>query len=140
MAAERLFVRGAVGALAMTAVRRLTTRVGLVERTPPERLAHEGFPRLLARVPPRHRGAAILAAHVAFGAVAGAVFGMFPSGVRARRWSGPAYGLAIWAAYEAGVAPVVLRVERRRNRPVAERVAIAADHALYGLILASRRT
>jgi len=140
VAAERLFVRGAVGALAMTAVRRLTTRVGLVERTPPERVAHEGFPGLLAQVPPRHRGAAILAAHVAFGAVAGAVFRTLPNGVRARRWSGPAYGLAIWAAYEAGVAPLVLRVERRRNRPVAERVAIAADHALYGLVLASRRT
>src|SRR5215212_7166282 len=78
MAAERLFVRGAVGALAMTAVRRLTTRVGFVERTPPERLAHEGFPGLLAHVPPPHRGAAILTAHVAFGAVAGAVFRTLP--------------------------------------------------------------
>ena len=140
MAAERFSLLGAVGALAMTAVRRFTTRIGLVERTPPERLAHEGFPGLLARVPPRHRGTAILAAHVAFGAGAGSVFGTLPSGVRARRWSGPAYGLAIWAAYEAAVAPLVLRVERRRNRPVAERAAIAADHVLYGLVLTSRRT
>jgi hypothetical protein len=140
VAAERFFVRGAVGALAMTAVRRITTRLGLVERTPPERLAHEGFPGLLAQVPPQHRGAAILAAHVAFGAVAGSVFGALPSGVRARRLSGPAYGLAIWAVYEAVVAPLVLRVERRRARPDAERVAIAADHALYGLVLTSRGT
>ena len=56
---------------------------------------------------------------------------------RARRSkTAGADGLALWALFEA-----VHRSRRgsRRERPVAERVALAADHVLYGLVLTSGR-
>jgi uncharacterized membrane protein YagU involved in acid resistance len=134
----RSLARGAVGAMAMTGVRRVTTGVGLVEKPPPERIVHEGFPDLLAQVPSDYRDEVIEVAHWAYGAVAGAAFGVLPAGVRRHVWSGPVYGLAIWAAFEAGLAPVVLGLEESRRRPIRERLTIAADHVLYGLVLAAR--
>src|SRR5215218_4105904 len=131
----RSLARGVVGAMAMTGVRRVTTGVGLVEKPPPERIAHEGFPDLLALVPDDYCDEAIEVAHWAYGAVAGSAFGAIPARVRRRVWSGPVYGLAIWAVFEAGVVPVVFGRGESRRRPVRERLTIAADHVLYGLVL-----
>ena len=41
--------------MAQTALRRVTTGLGFVRRPPPERIAQEGVPALLARVPAGHR-------------------------------------------------------------------------------------
>ena len=131
-------VRGVVAAMAMTGMRRMTTGVGLVRGTPPERIATEGVPALLAQVPPEHRDEAIELAHWAFGAAAGAVFGALPRSVRGAPWAGRAYGVAIWACFE-GVLAAALGVGRQKERPASERLAIAADHILYGLIVSERR-
>jgi hypothetical protein len=131
-------VRGVVGAMAQTAMRRVTTGLGLVRRPPPERLAHEAVPALLARIPAEHRDEAIELAHWMYGAVAGTVFAALPEPLRQRRWAGPAYGIFVWLLFEAVLGPALLGLERTRRRPRSERLALAADHALYGAVVAKR--
>lgn len=122
----------------MTGIRRVTTGVGLVDKPPPERIATDAFPHLLARVAADRRDEAIELAHWGYGAAAGAAFGVLPPGLRRHLWAGPLYGLAIWLTFEAGVAPMLLGIGHTKNRRLRERVAIAADHVVYGLVLAAR--
>jgi hypothetical protein len=126
-------LRGAIAAMAMSGMRSVTTGLGLVRMTPPEEIGMHGAAPLLARVPPPHRGAALELAHWAYGAAGGAVFSALP--VRGRI-AGVAYGLGLWAAFEALVAPVV--GAPARDRPASERLALAADHVLYGLVVGAR--
>ena len=124
--------------MAMTGMRVVTVGVGLVRRPPPEEIAAEGVPALFARLPPERRDAALELAHWAYGAAAAAAFAALPPGVRRPRWSGPAYGVAIWALFEAGIVPL-LGLQRATDRPLAERAAVAADHVLYGAVVGARR-
>src|SRR5688500_477113 len=76
-------VRGAIGAMAMTGMRVVTTQLGLVEQTPPQAIARQrsrGLRRLLRLAPRKQRRGLIEAAHWAFGAGGGAVFGALPRG------------------------------------------------------------
>jgi hypothetical protein len=130
-------LRGVVAAMAMTGMRRMTTGLGLVREVPPEEIFERGVPGLLAEIPVERRDEAIELAHWAFGAAAGAAFALAPRRVREARWAGPAYGLAIWALFEAVAAPA-LGLRRPRERPTSERAALAADHVLYGLVVAGR--
>jgi hypothetical protein len=59
--------------------------------------------------------------------------------VRARRWTGPAYGLLVWRGFELGIAPILGFKQARRARPV-DRLALAADHLLFGLVLSRAAT
>lgn len=129
--------RGAVAAMAMSGVRELTISLGLVERPPPDEIAEEALPELLAAVPAAYRDAAVELAHWGYGAAMGAVFAGLPRRARRRAWSGPAYGLAVWALFETLAAPL-LGLQPRTDRPLSERAAIALDHVLYGLVLAGR--
>jgi hypothetical protein len=121
--------------MAQTAMRRVTTGFGLVRRPPPERLAHEALPALLARIPAEHRDEAIELAHWTYGAAAGGVYAALPGGFRRRMWAGPAYGIAVWLLFEAALAPVLLGLERTKRRPLSERLSLAADHALFGAVV-----
>lgn len=132
----RTAARGVAAAMAMSVVRSFTTRVGLVALTPPERFADEGVPHLLRRIPPDRRDEAIELSHWLFGGVAGAAYTLLPERLRDDGRVGVAYGLAIWAGYEAVVAPL-LAPRRTTPRPLRERVALAADHVLYGAVLAA---
>jgi hypothetical protein len=129
--------RGVVAAMAMTGMRKLTTGLGLVEQIPPEMVAEEGVPSLFARVPEAHRDEVVEVMHWAYGGVGGAVFGVLPRGFRRHRWAGPVYGLAVWLGFEAGIAPL-LGLKGARQWRLAERAALAADHVLYGLVVAAR--
>jgi uncharacterized membrane protein YagU involved in acid resistance len=129
--------RGIVAAMAMTGMRRVTKGLGLVEQAPPERMATQGFPRLFALVPTEHRDEAIELAHWAFGAAAGALYGSVPAVIRRQLWAGPAYGLATWVFFETVLGPAVLGLAVQKNRPTRERLAIAADHLLYGAVLSA---
>lgn len=125
--------RGAVAAMAMSGVRSLTTSLGLVRLTPPEEIGARGGAPLLARVPPERRGAVLELAHWGYGALGGALFAALP--VRGRA-AGVAYGLALWAFFEAALAPTLGAPER--ERPTSELLALAADHVFYGLVVGSR--
>ena len=132
---------GAVGAMAMTGMRVMTTELGLVEQTPPQALSRQrarGVRALLRRAPRKQRRGLIEAAHWAFGAGGGAAFGALPREVRRRPWAGPLYGLVVWLGFELGIAPALGLSQARRVRLI-DRPALAADHLLYGLVLTATR-
>ena len=54
-----------------------------------------------------------------------------------RPWTGPLYGLAIWTGFEA-TAPL-LGLPHAEGPRLVERLAIAADHVLYGFVLDETR-
>jgi hypothetical protein len=132
---------GAVGAMAMTGMRVITTELGLVEQTPPHAVSRQragGMRALLRRAPRKQRRGLVEAAHWAFGASGGAAFGALPREIRRRRWAGPAYGLVVWLGFELGIAPALGLSQAKRTRSV-DRLALAADHLLYGLVLSAPR-
>ena len=138
--------RGAVGAMAMTGMRKFTSGLGLVGQTPPEAIIRQRLDLVVAALPkgrraalkalirPEQRRALGEAAHVGFGVAAGAAYGALPPQVRQAGWSGPAWGIVVWLGYELGLAPV-MGVSHSGSRKPAERVAFVADHLLYGLVL-----
>jgi hypothetical protein len=133
--------RGAVGAMAMTGMRVLTTELGLVKQTPPQAVSRQrahGARAVLRLAPRKQRRGLVEAAHWAFGAGGGAVFGALPRTVRRRPWAGPAYGLLVWLGFELGIAPALGLSQAKRVRLV-DRLALAADHLLYGLVLSEMR-
>jgi len=130
-----------IGAMTMTGMRVITTELGLLEQTPPQAIARQrarGARWLLRRAPRRQRAALVEAAHWAFGAGGGAAFGALPRSVRRRPWAGPAYGLVVWLSFELGIAPALGLSQAKRLRPV-DRVALAVDHLLYGVVLSEMR-
>lgn len=127
-------VQGVVAAMCMTGLRAFTTRVGSLERTPPEAIVEDEVPRLVRTLSRDHAEVVMLLLHWGYGAVGGAVHGALPTTLRNRTWSGPAYGVALWALYDAVLAPA-LGVAVHRRRPVADRLSLIADHLLYGTVL-----
>jgi hypothetical protein len=128
--------RGVVAAMAMTGMRTVSSGLGLLKQAPPEEVATEGLPCLFSRIPAENRDEVIELAHWLYGAGAGAVFGMLPAPIRRHAWAGPAYGIAIWLAFEAGIAPLLGL--RERELDASDRLMVAADHVLYGLVLGAR--
>jgi hypothetical protein len=131
-------LRGGVAAMAMTGMRVLTTELGLVGEPPPQAIVRQRAKRLLRLAPRRRRRAAIELAHWGYGAGGGAAFALLPRGVRDRRWAGPVYGLGVWAGFEVVLAPLLGLEQAKKPRPV-ERLALAVDHLLYGLVLSEFR-
>ncbi|HEY1853672.1 MAG TPA: hypothetical protein VGG40_03730 [Solirubrobacterales bacterium] len=131
-------LRGAIAAMAMTGARVLTTELGLIEEPPPQAIFRQRAKGLLKLAPRRHRRAVIELAHWGFGAGGGAAFALLPRDVRDRAWAGPVYGLAVWVGFEAVLSPLLGLEQATKPRPL-ERVMLAADHALYGLVLSEFR-
>ena len=127
-------VRGALAAMAMTGMRRMTKELGLLRREPPEAVVEEGLPGLAARIPSERRDAAIELGHWLYGAAGGAGFALLPEWLRRRALAGPVYGLAHWSLFEAGLAPL-LGIRWPKQRGVAERAAVIGDHLVYGLVV-----
>jgi hypothetical protein len=130
--------RGAIAAMAMTGMRAFTIDVGIVEQTPPEAILKKRAAGLVRRVPHKRREWLIELVHWAYGAGGGAAFAGLPERVRLRPWAGLVYGTALWLGFEAAIAPALGLKQAQRLR-VAERVALFADHVLYGLILSELR-
>lgn len=132
---------GIVGAMAMTGMRVITTELGLVEQTPPEAVSRQrarGLRALLRRAPLNQRRGLVEAAHWAFGAGGGAAYGTLPRSLRRHPWAGPVYGLVVWLSFELGIAPGLGLSQAKRLR-LTDRIALAADHLLYGLVLSATR-
>jgi hypothetical protein len=124
---------GCVGAMAMTGVRQVTTGLGLLREAPPDQLARHGAPGLFGRIPPAHRPAVVQLLHLGAGMALGGVYASLPERLRRHRLTGPVYGLAAWAGFEAA-APLLGLPHAEHPRPV-DRVALAADHELYGFVV-----
>jgi hypothetical protein len=131
-------VRGAIAAMAMTGMRAFTVDMGIVEQTPPEAIFKQKAKGLIRLVPRRRRTATIELAHWGYGAAGGAAFGMLPQRFRMAPWAGPLYGFVVWIGFELGIAPA-LGLKQATKLRVRERVALAADHLLYGLVLSEMR-
>src|SRR3954453_7313318 len=100
-------MRAGIGAQARSGMRALTFYLSLEGGTPPRAMMRQRAQGLLRKVPKKRRPAAVELFHWSVGAFAGAIYGLLPDAIRRRRWSGPAYGLAVWAGYEAGIAPML---------------------------------
>jgi hypothetical protein len=61
-----------------------------------------------------------------------------PGTVRRSPWAGPIYGLIVWLGFEWGIAPALGLSQAKHLRPV-DRLALAGDHMLYGLVLSEMR-
>jgi hypothetical protein len=131
-------LRGAIAAMTMTGMRAFTMDLGLVDESPPEAIFRQRARGLIRRVPRKRRRATVELAHWGYGAVGGAAFGALPEPVRHRAWAGPVYGLVVWLGFEAVLAPALGLTQARRLRLI-ERVALAVDHLLYGLVLSETR-
>ncbi|MFB4268987.1 hypothetical protein [Nonomuraea sp. GTA35] len=130
----RAAARGAIASMAMSGLRQLTTALGMVPSTPPESVIERTAPTAFHNVPAERRPAVVEAVHWLYGAGGGAFFGCLPRAVRRRRWAGPVYGVLAWAAFEVAIAPA-LGLPRRHGK--AERLALLADHVLYGMVVAA---
>jgi hypothetical protein len=131
-------MRGAVAAMAMTGMRTFTVHVGLVEEPPPQAIFRQKARGLMRMVPRRKRRAAQELAHWGYGAAGGVAFVLLPDDLRRQPWAGPVYGLATWAGFEAVLAPA-LGLSQAHEPRLAERLALAGDHLLYGLVLSEGR-
>lgn len=131
-------MRGTIAAMAMTGMRSFTVSVGLVEEVPPRALARRVTHGLIRFVPKHQRRAAIELLHWGYGTAGGAVFRVLPEKLRMRAWGGPAYGLCLWLGFELGLAPLLGLSQASRPRP-ADRLCLAIDHLLYGLVISETR-
>ena len=125
--------------MAMTGMRSFTVSTGLVDEPPPRAILRQKSKGLFRVMPKRFRRAGQELFHWAYGAAGGAAFGMLPDKIRMQAWSGPAYGLLIWVGFEVAAAPALGLVQAKKPRPV-DRVALAVDHLLYGLVLSEPRS
>jgi hypothetical protein len=130
--------RGLVAAMAMTGLRVVTTRSGLLEQTPPDTIVDQAAPPLVSELPRQRRELVTELAHWGYGVAGGAAYALLTARVRHRRWLGPAYGVGLWLAFETVLAPA-LRLEYARNRRFAWRAMVILDHLLYGAMVAGRR-
>jgi len=121
-------LRGAIASMAMTGMRVVTVSLGFVDQAPPQQLAGESHGT---------RRALVELAHWGFGAFAAAGFGALPRSWRERHWTGPIYGLVIWTGFEA-TAPL-LGLPHAKQAGITQRLAVAADHLLYGFVLDETR-
>jgi hypothetical protein len=137
VAVGRGMASGCIAAMAMSGMRSLTTGLNLLHETPPDAIFKQKLP--FGRIPVERRQAAVEIAHWGFGATGGAAFGALPIGIRRKWWVGPAYGMAIWTGFEAGIAPV-LGLRQAKQRRIMERIILAADHLLYGIVVARMRS
>ncbi len=137
-------VRGTVAAMAMTGMRQMAKGFGLVEQTPPDAIVKQRASGVLVRMPrlaylvAKRETALIELAHWFYGAGGGAAFAMLPRSVLRSRWAGPGYGVLTTLMFELGIAPI-LGLDKARKIRLIERLMFAADHLLYGLILAGGR-
>jgi hypothetical protein len=130
--------RGVVGAMAMTGVRAFAVETGMLERPPPQQVAREAAPGLLRAAPDGSERAVEELVHWAVGALGGVGFAVLPAPLRRLPWAGPAYGLGIWLSFELVGAPL-LGLSHHERHGAKARVALIADHTIYGLVLSELR-
>lgn len=128
---------GVVAAMAMTGMRRVTTKLGLVEETPPETMMQEAA-GVLGTLSPNQKDVVAELAHWAFGGAGGALYGMLPSMLRRSKITGLLYGVLIWVGFEGLVAPA-LKVSNPQEADLKDKAALVTDHILYGMIVGGLR-
>ena len=131
-------MRGVIAAFAMTGMRSLTVSLGIVEEPPPRAIMRQKSRGIFRLAPKRPRRAVQELFHGGIGALGGVTFALLPENVRLQPWAGPVFGLGVWLTFELGLAPALGLSQAKKVRPV-DRMALAADHLLYGLVLSETR-
>lgn len=132
----RAGARGLLGAMVMSGARQLTTNLGIMDETPPETMVSRVAPTALRTVDRDKRSALTELAHWGYGTAGGLGYGLLPRPLRKSAATGPLYGIAVWLAFELGIAPL-LGLRNPQGR-IAGRAALMLDHALYGVVVADR--
>lgn len=123
--------------MAMTGLRQMNARLGLMTKTPPEIIAEQ--PELeqhLSGLSGDHRRAAIIALHWTVGALGAVGYQLLPRLLQGRLVVSIAYGNLMWLGFDA-LLKSSLNV--RGDLDPRDRIALVLDHTLYGLILAMER-
>lgn len=131
-------VRGTIAAMAMTGMRAFTISAGLVDEPPPRAILRQKSKGVFTLFPTKKRRAVQELMHWGYGAAGGAVYAALPDNAKERAWFGPLYGLIVLAGFELVQAPLMDLKQAKELRRV-ERVALGADHLLYGLVLSETR-
>ncbi|MEW9531368.1 DUF6789 family protein [Microbispora sp. NPDC049125] len=134
-------VSGVLATAAMSAVMLAGDRAGLMPGQPPKHIVRAVLPGHRRR-PKRGEKALGTAAHLAFGAASGALFGLLTRDRAARLPLGVAYSLLIWvASYEGWVPAMNILPPISRDPAPGRPVVMAAGHVVYGtaLVLAMNR-
>lgn len=131
-------LRGAIAAMAMTGLREFTRRIGVLEEPPPEAIMRQRLLNPFRRAKHGKARAGVELMHWSYGAAGGAVFAALPGEIRRRPYAGPAYGVAVWLGFELAIAPALGLSQAARPRPL-DRLALVADHLLYGFVLSETR-
>jgi hypothetical protein len=132
-------LRGAIAAMAMTGMREFTRRIGILEEPPPEAIVRQRLlPGPFRRAEHGRKRVAVELLHWSYGAGGGAAFAALPSELRNRPWAGPLYGVVVWGGFELAIAPLLDLDQAKRVRPL-DRLALIADHLLYGFVLSETR-
>jgi len=133
--------QGAVGTVAMSVVMLGAQRLGLLRKQPPEEIVEHGLRRGLGvRAGETVENSLAVAAHIGFGASAGAVFAGLHRAVRQppSALTGMVYGLLIWLANYSGWIPALrIMPPPSRDRPGRPATMILA-HLAYGGVLGGR--
>jgi uncharacterized membrane protein YagU involved in acid resistance len=128
-------VGGLVATGAMTAVLAAATARGWLGTPPPKKIVDAATPPMSDAA----TNAAAAISHVAFGAGAGALYGLLGGHRRqpmpAAIATGVAYGLAVWvASYEGWVPAAGIMPPAHRDRP-ARTASMIVAHVVYGAVL-----
>jgi uncharacterized membrane protein YagU involved in acid resistance len=127
------FIATGVMDLFLTGVRRL----GVLHTYPPEEITGRALEAADVRHDEGERKAATAVAHHAFGATAGAAFGLVPMPRKqsAVTVTGILYALGIWLVSYAGWIPKLGLRPPPSDDPPESQASIAAGHAVYGAAL-----
>lgn len=129
---------GAAATLPMSAVMLLFQRLGWMGQQPPARIVDAALDE--AEVPATRRERTVLSviAHLAFGAGAGALFGLVRGGrpgLGRAALEGAGFGTAVWAASYAGWVPALgIMPPPSKDRP-GRPTAMVVAHWVYGATL-----
>lgn len=129
---------GALATLAMSAVMLVAGRLGIMGKQPPERIVEHGADAADVPVTEGAENVAASAAHVAFGAVAGAIFAPLARSLRAPTVELVAvpWALVVWAASYFGWVPALgILPPPTEDRP-GRAWSMLAAHLVFGLALA----
>ena len=130
---------GTVATVAMSALMVAGDRAGLMGEQPPTAITRSALAGAGIQRPSASASVLAPAAHLGFGAGAGAIFSLLRRLLpRLPGWLvGVAYGLGVWAvSYKGWIPALGILPPPERDRPGRPAVMVAA-HVVYGLVLGS---
>lgn len=133
-------VRGAAagwaGAVAMSGVLLVSNRVGVTPKVEPEAITEAGLDAVDVDRSERDENALATVAHLGYGALMGAVYGVLRPHLRAPGWlSGPGFGVLVAVASYEGWVPAAGILPRLRHQDSQRRWQLLVAHGVYGAVL-----